>query len=192
LCVESVWLENGAVARLGPSYEVIDAYLSAQAERSAHPGFTGGAGKAVDVESLVVKTCDGRPRHVFPRSQPFIVELTFTLHSTFPGLDVGIYFTNSHGVDVLGESWADTAPVRPSDPGRYVARLQIPPVLAGGDYVLGVWIGSAYETLVHEPAAQRIRLDGSEEHKKRVVHLELPWDVQVHGMAEATGHGVVP
>jgi hypothetical protein len=52
----------------------------------------------------------------------------------------------------------------------------IPPVLNVGDYTIGVWIGTTYETIVDESATAGVRLEGSvKERPYRLVELRIPW-----------------
>jgi hypothetical protein len=68
--------------------------------------------------------------------------------------------------------------VRESQPGEYVASLQVPPMLNVGDYTVGVWFGTAYETILQEMTLHRFRLEGDVKHRpKRIVDLGLPWKI---------------
>jgi ABC-2 type transport system ATP-binding protein/lipopolysaccharide transport system ATP-binding protein len=52
-------------------------------------------------------------------------------------------------------------------------------VLNVGEYVVGVWIGTRYDTFLEEATAARIRLEGDVKGRpRRLVDLQLPWDVQ--------------
>jgi hypothetical protein len=52
-------------------------------------------------------------------------------------------------------------------------------VLNVSDYVVGMWIGTSYETLLMEFTAARFRLEGDVmERPKRAVVLDLPWQVR--------------
>jgi ABC-2 type transport system ATP-binding protein/lipopolysaccharide transport system ATP-binding protein len=56
--------------------------------------------------------------------------------------------------------------------------VTIPPVLNVGEYRVGFWAGTAYETLVWEPGAASFRLEGSARGRpERAVALFLPWQV---------------
>jgi ABC-type polysaccharide/polyol phosphate transport system ATPase subunit len=184
LCVDAVWLERGTIARIGPTSEVIDAYLTAQVEQSTQGSFAE-SNDAVSLHYVRATDSEGKARTAFRRDRSFVVEMAFTVHVPVPGLDTAIFLSTMRGVDVLNEAWSDTASTRASKPGRYLARLEIPPVLAAGEYVIGVWVGSAYETLIHEVTAQRIRLDGIAQRKKRVIQLGLSWDVDTCPSATA-------
>jgi hypothetical protein len=120
-----------------------------------------------------------RPVEVMRRDQPFTVEVRFLVRTAVPGLDVAVHLYNSRGVEVLSEAWGDTMFDRPNGPAEYVARLQIPPLLNVGDYTVGVWIGTRYDTFLQETALRRFRLEGDVRGRpRRVMSLELPWDVR--------------
>jgi ABC-2 type transport system ATP-binding protein/lipopolysaccharide transport system ATP-binding protein len=79
---------------------------------------------------------------------------------------------------VLDEAWSDTEGSRPDRPGTYTVRISVPPVLNVGEYRIGVWAGTSYETLLFQPAATTFRLEGSTKGRpERAVALFLRWDV---------------
>ncbi len=90
------------------------------------------------------------------------------------------------GVQLLDEYWGDTGGVLVPErfPQAYEARVQVPPVLPAGEYFAGYWIGSRYETLIHEPQALAFRLwprpdertDALE--RNRVVQPGVEWSVR--------------
>jgi ABC-type polysaccharide/polyol phosphate transport system ATPase subunit len=176
LCQRAVWLDRGTVASLGPTTEVVDAYLGAHVARdfaASQP-----QGGPVSLEDVTVMDLSGRSLDVFRRDRPFLVELRYTVRTPVPGLDLTAALVNARGVEVLNEHWSDTCPERIGDPGRYVARLEVPPVLNAGDYVIAVWLGTAYETFIWETAARRFRLAGDVKTRPhRAIALGLPWQV---------------
>jgi ABC-type polysaccharide/polyol phosphate transport system ATPase subunit len=176
LCQRAVWLDRGTVASLGPTSEVVDAYLGAHVARdfaTSQP-----QGGPVSLEDVTVMDLSGRSLDVFRRDRPFLVELRYTVRTPVPGLDLTAALVNARGVEVVNEHWSDTCPERIGDPGRYVARLEVPPVLNAGDYVIAVWLGTAYETFIWETAARRFRLAGDVKTRPhRAIALGLPWQV---------------
>jgi ABC-type polysaccharide/polyol phosphate transport system ATPase subunit len=179
LCSHSVWLEHGSVQAIGPTAEVLDDYLGSLVRRKTEEWSTGDNVNPVALRALTILDAIGRPVDVLRRDQPFTIEVRFSVRTSVPGLDLSAPITNMHGVEVLCEGWGDTAAVRPGDPGTYVARLKVPPVLNVGEYVVGVWIGTRYDTFLEEAAAARIRLEGDVKGRpRRLVDLQLPWDVQ--------------
>jgi ABC-2 type transport system ATP-binding protein/lipopolysaccharide transport system ATP-binding protein len=179
LCPRSVWLEQGSVQAIGPTAEVVDTYLGSLVGRRTEAWFAEDPGNPVALQAVTVLDALGRPAEVLRRDQPFTIEVRFSVRDPVPGLDVSLPIINMRGVEVLCEAWGDTAPVRPSGPGSYVARLEVPPVFNVGEYVVGVWIGTRYDTFVEEATAARIRLEGDVKGRpNRLVDLRLPWDVQ--------------
>jgi ABC-type polysaccharide/polyol phosphate transport system ATPase subunit len=176
LCQRAVWLDHGTVASLGPTTEVVDAYLGAQVARDF--AASQAQGGPVSLEDVTVTDLSGRSLDVFRRDRPFLVELRYTVRTPVPGLDLTAALVNARGVEVLNEHWSDTCPERIGHPGRYVARLEVPPVLNAGDYVIAVWFGTAYETFIWETAARRFRLEGDVKTRPhRAIALGLPWQV---------------
>jgi hypothetical protein len=102
---------------------------------------------------------------------------------------VATFVTNLRGVEVLNEALSDVSSQRPAASGEYVARVSVPPVLAAGEYVIGVWLGTAYEVYVQEMTALRLRLRGAGDKDKRVVALGLPWTLENIGASRRLGHG---
>jgi energy-coupling factor transporter ATP-binding protein EcfA2 len=176
LCQRAVWLDRGTVASLGPTTEVVDAYLGAHVARDF--AATQAQEGPISLEDVTVTDLAGRSLDVFRRDRPFVVELRYTIRTSVPGLDLTAALVNARGVEVLNEHWSDTCPERIGDPGRYVARLEVPAVLNAGDYVIAVWFGTAYETFIWETAARRFRLEGDVKSRPhRAIALGLPWQV---------------
>jgi ABC-2 type transport system ATP-binding protein/lipopolysaccharide transport system ATP-binding protein len=177
LCSHAVWLDQGAARATGPAGEVVDTYLGTLGRETEelvddHAG-------PVTLRSVRVLDAGARPVEVMRREQPFTVEVHFQVRVAVPGLDVAVHLYNVRGVEVLSEAWGDTVLDRPNEPAEYVARLQIPPLLNVGEYTVGVWIGTRYDTFVQETALRRFRLEGDVKGRpRRIVSLELPWDVR--------------
>ncbi len=175
LCPGSIWLERGEVAARGPTAAVIDAYLPNTLAVAGTLSASAGEGP-VTLESVTVT--DGTRSGTLRRDRGFSVDVRLALQSRLPGLDVAIYVVNSAGVRIFDEAWSDQDQTRPDGPGRYTVCLSVPPVLNVGKYHVGVWVGSPYETLVHEGAAAVFQLEGSLKGRPdRVVELLLPWGV---------------
>jgi ABC-type polysaccharide/polyol phosphate transport system ATPase subunit len=180
LCPRSVWLEQGSVQAMGPTAEVLDDYLGSLVNRRTEAWFTNEDSKnPVALRAVTILDPLGRPAEVLRRDQPFTIEVSFSVRTSIPGLDLSAPITNMRGVEVLCEGWGDTVPLRAGDPGSYLARLEVPPVLNVGEYVIGVWIGTRYDTFLEEATAARIRLEGDVKGRpRRLVDLQLPWEVQ--------------
>jgi ABC-type polysaccharide/polyol phosphate transport system ATPase subunit len=179
LCQRCVWLDGGQVAAIGQTSEIIDRYLAAQ---SVHPRATRYAGDArgrVSLDAVSVQDAAGQTAEMFRSDSPLSLEVRFTVHDSVPGLDLSAQLVNARGAEVLNEAWSDTVAQRPLEPGQYIARMPIPQILNVGDYVVGIWLGTVYETFLHDTATCRFRLEGDARGRpRRVVNLRLPWDVR--------------
>jgi ABC-type polysaccharide/polyol phosphate transport system ATPase subunit len=179
LCARAVWLDQGQATAIGPATDVVDAYLAAQPRMTGAGANLDDQGEIVGLRSVRIVDAAARPIEVLRRDQPFTVEVRFVLRAAVPGLDVAVHLYNVAGVEVLSEAWGDTTFDRPNDPAEYLARLQIPPVLNVGEYTVGVWVGTRYDTFVQETSLGRFRLDGDVRGRpRRIMSLALPWDVR--------------
>jgi ABC-type polysaccharide/polyol phosphate transport system ATPase subunit len=184
LCRTTVWLERGEVQEWGPTREVIGAYLSSGITRAAQAEYPDRPGETVSLRSASLLDARGEPAAILDRDESFTIEARFVAREAIPGLDITLFVESLRGARVLDEAWSETAPDLRGEPGEYVARVTVPPLLAVGDYAAGIWIGSAYETLVYEEDVLRFRLEGSTKGRAdRVLQLGLDWDVERVGEA---------
>jgi ABC-type polysaccharide/polyol phosphate transport system ATPase subunit len=177
LCPTAVWLEKGSIEQEGTATRVIDSYLA-----SAVGG--GEAGKEpvragpFQLQSVVVSDESGRRSDVLRRDGGFSITVEFSLEERFPGFDLALYVVNSSGGRVFDEAWSDRGEKRPEGPGRYTVALRVPPILNVDEYRVGLWAGTAYETLVHQEVTAVFRLEGSVKGRPdRAVELMLPWEL---------------
>lgn len=178
LCQRGVWLEKGRVQHTGPTAEVVEAYVQAQASGETDI-WNGQLAGPVAVHGVLVTDEAGRPVETLQRDQTVVIEVRYALNTPVQGFDLAAFVTRTDGPVVLCESWADTAADRAGERGSYVARLQIPPLLNVGEYVVDLWMGDPYETFIHERTVQRFSLVGDPQNRMdRLVVLCLPWHVQ--------------
>ena len=178
LCPTAMWLDRGSIQKLGPSAEVVEAYLSSGVA-APEDSFATDAGGPVTLRAVRVTNEAGEPVAVVRRERALVVEVTFSVGTMIPSLDLAISLANMRGVEVLNEAWSDESDTRVTRTGTYVARVQIPPVLNVGEYIVGVWLGTALDTFVHETAARRFRVEGDARGRpNRAVALGLQWQVQ--------------
>jgi ABC-2 type transport system ATP-binding protein/lipopolysaccharide transport system ATP-binding protein len=187
LCDRAVWLERGEVAAIGGTSDIVDAYLGAQVDRSAEQRAADHPNAPVALRDVRVTDASGRAMSVLRRDRPFIIEVHFAARRDLVNLDVAAYVVNMRGVEVLSESWADSTAQRMVSAGDYIARLRVPALLNVGEYLVGVWFGDAYETVLQEDTAHRFRLEGDDGNRpRRIVNLGLPWEVErVGGVVHA-------
>jgi ABC-type polysaccharide/polyol phosphate transport system ATPase subunit len=189
LCPQAVWLERGSVQAIGPTPEVVDAYLGFQVHRSTEERLGQDPHAPVGLDAVIVTDHSGRPIDHLRQDLPFSIEVRISIRVVVPGLDMSIQVFNTRGLELLNEALSDTVSQRPNRPGEYIARLEIPPVLNSGEYIVGVWVGTRFDTFVHETIARRFRLEGGTGGRpNRAVTLNLPWQVaKVDGHDEGYG-----
>jgi hypothetical protein len=179
LCRTTLWLDKGVAKAYGPTQEVVGAYLTSGITRAAHAEFEERPSDVVSLRSATLLDPSGRPAALLDRGQALTVEVRFAVRRRVPGLDVTLFVDSLRGVRVLDEAWSESAPEERGEPGEYVARVTVPPVLAVGDYVAGVWIGNIWDTHVYEEDLLRFRLEGSTKGRAdRLVQLGLEWEVE--------------
>jgi ABC-type polysaccharide/polyol phosphate transport system ATPase subunit len=183
LCRTTAWLDRGAVRAYGPTAEVVDAYLTAGTDLAGRRVYPLREDRAASVLEARVLDAHDAPASALSRDEPVVLEVRFAVREPVPGLDLTVFVQNLRGVRVLEEAWSEKVPDEERGlTGEYVARIAIPPVLAVGEYVAGLWLGSKYDAMFYEDDVLRFRLDGRDHGRpNRVVALGLTWDVRPAG-----------
>jgi len=177
LCPSAIWLEKGGLHQQGTATEVIDSYLASSVQESGSGKDTVHAGP-LHLFSVTVTDDSQRRSDVIRRDAPFTISVDYGLDERIPGFDVALYVVNSNGVRIFDEAWSDLWTQRPEGPGRYTVALKVPPVLNVDEYRVGLWAGTAYETLIHDEITAVFRLEGSVKGRPdRAVELHLPWEL---------------
>jgi ABC-2 type transport system ATP-binding protein/lipopolysaccharide transport system ATP-binding protein len=176
LCPRVLWLDRGRLVQDGRTDQVVTTYL-----RSALDGSTSGViepepGAPVVVERMRVCDSSGQPTAVLPRNEAFVVEVDFVLEREVSGLYLSAVVDTLSGLRVLDEAWSDADPLLLRRAGTYQLRLTVPPVLNAGDYTVGLWMGTPYDTFVWAESVVTFRLEGSALGRPdRILQLGLPW-----------------
>jgi ABC-type polysaccharide/polyol phosphate transport system ATPase subunit len=146
LCARSLWLDEGRVVADGPTVDVVERYLASHAASQLTVDLPVQADHPVQLFWAGITDADGAPFQP-RRDQPFAVRARFHVTEWTADIDLSIYLENDSGVRVIDEAWQETvgagAPWRP--PHDLEASINVPPVLAPGDYVVGVWCATTYE-----------------------------------------------
>jgi homopolymeric O-antigen transport system ATP-binding protein len=187
VCQRAIWLEQGAIRAEGPSEAVIDAYVRSSVAKAAITDFDEAPDKPVQLASVAVTNEDGEVLDAPRRHEPLTLRARFLVRERIPGLDVGFSLQNQRGIQVLEEIWgADTGNALVPDrvPGEYEATLTIPPILAAGDYIVSVWIGTGYTDKFVSEQALGFRLwphpddESKGFSRSRVVQPGVRWEVR--------------
>jgi ABC-type polysaccharide/polyol phosphate transport system ATPase subunit len=189
LCRRAIWLDNGRIRDDGASGDVIERYVRSAVPRNARAVFDLDPEQRVQLASVEVLDDRGRPFETPRRNEALTLVARFVVRERIPGLDFALSLQNQRGVQVLEEDWGldtDSSLVPQRVPETYEARLRVPPVLPAGEYMVGVWIGTRFETFVYEqPFGFRLwpsRDDQSEfMERNRVVQPSVEWSVTALG-----------
>jgi ABC-2 type transport system ATP-binding protein/lipopolysaccharide transport system ATP-binding protein len=173
---------------LGPARDVVAAYLSSGLPDAAERTFAHDPSAAAAL--LTARILDGHGNvsaHV-PRDEPVTVEVRFAIRRPTPTIDLTMVVSTVKGVRVLDEAWSEGAPEERGEPGEYVARVVIPPLLNVGEYTVAFWLGSAYEDFAYVEDALTFRLEGATMGRPdRIVQLRLGWDVDPVDVTRPSG-----
>lgn len=159
LCRRAIWLEHGAIEADGPSEQVVGRYIRGSVERSPHADFVPDEAQRAQVLWAAVVDETGAVVDHAQRGDELTLGVRFVVRERVPSLDLALTLQDRRGIRVLDELWGNTLDVLSvyEPPSEIEVFLTIPPILPAGDYVLGVWVGSSYETfLEHEVLRFRI------------------------------------
>ena len=176
LCSRSIWLEQGKVRDDGPTHQVVRDYLTSGHQLPGGGTAFGSGSAAGRLLGVTVQPADG-PDRPLVREDAVRVRVLLEVLEERVGLDVALFVTDARGVRVLDETLSHGHDVTFAV-GRWSVEVLLPPLLAHGDYTLGVWVGNEYEDLHYEPAAATFTLHGDPAARRdRVVVLNAPFTV---------------
>jgi ABC-type polysaccharide/polyol phosphate transport system ATPase subunit len=152
ICERAIWLEDGEIKHDGPTGGSIDLYLDARGERAASVEFLSEPDKPVQLLSVGIADEAGTLVDAPQRDEPLAVRTRFLVREPVRALDVKIYLMTRRGIRVLEENLSDQQPDADcgSVGGEWEATVVVPPILAAGDYILGVAIRSPYQRFLDE------------------------------------------
>ena len=171
----------GRVRGVGRTADVVDDYLREATPDAGRRTFAEDPDSPVSLLGIDVREADGRSAGRLRREEPFVVEVDLGVRERVPGLDLAVSVETLNGVRLLDEALSDTAqsgsgPL--AGPGRHRVSLTLPPLLMPGEYLVNVWAGTTYETLVWEHGAARLRLEGSHQARPdRLLAAQGVWTV---------------
>jgi len=182
LCSTALWLDAGRVRSLGPTAQVVDAYLTDATPDTGARVFADDLSAAVALTSLRLRSATGAATGRIRSGDAVVVDVAVVVRGIVPGLDLAVSVETPGGTRLLDESLSDTSPAGTVDllnaPGHYTISLTLPPLLMPGEYPVNVWMGTPYETLVWEHSAARLLLEGSHQDRPdRLISSQGAWTV---------------
>src|SRR3954451_310023 len=182
LCSTALWLDAGRVRAVGPTAQVVDAYLLDATPDAGSRVFVDDPALPVALTSLRMLGPTGAATGRVRSDEQVTVEVTVVLRERIPGLDLAVSVETTGGTRLLDESVSDTSATGTTSllnaPGQYVVSLSLPSLLMPGEYVVNVLIGTTYETFVWEHSAGWLRLEGSHKGRSdRLISSQGTWTV---------------
>jgi ABC-type polysaccharide/polyol phosphate transport system ATPase subunit len=147
ICRRGIWLDDGEIKHDGPATRSIELYLDARGERASYVEFPPDPEQAIQLVRVGITTPSGAALDAPRRDEAFVIRTRFLVRERTRGLDLKLYLVTQRGVRVLEENLSDHEPDAACGDvvGEWEASIVIPPVLAAGDYVLGVAMQSPYQ-----------------------------------------------
>jgi len=170
LCRRAIWLDEGRIRSDGDAPDVLDMYLRSTVQAATRVDVPLQLHSPIERLSLMLLGNRSELKDTPRRDQPLTFQIGFTARQRLVGVDAAVYVIDRHGARIINENLSDTGETISGPPQKYLISLTVPPLLAAGEYVVGVWLGNNDE-----------RLFGGE--LLRLTILPLPQDREesVHG-----------
>lgn len=143
ICKKVIWLKNGQVEMVGQTDVVIDKYLG-NARSQAVTIFHNEKPKVAQINKISILDKDGRPSSMIPITEPFKIEIDFSVTQELPSLVPSIYFYSQGDLLMVSSETDSTGQYKTHAPGRYTTTISVPAFLFNvGNY--------SFSTLLHNP-----------------------------------------
>lgn len=200
LCERAMLLDRGQVIMDGPASQVVDQYQSSHLTAAAHWERSVSLQNSPEFSfiSATARDEDGKACSNFQADRPIHIDLVYEVRRQMTACQVGVYFTNSTGIQVFGTADTDIQNVSaiPRVPGTYRAEFVIPGhFLAPGRYNMNLSAHmprrnsyeSIYDAIGFEvlPTGSLESLDG----RKQVVSPLFVWHTDSTSASEVHGYG---
>lgn len=176
LCTKSLWLDHGTVRQMGPTEQVVDAYMRSSAPQSRGVTLEADPAAAAQIVGVSLAHDDGTETTTLTTRASAWISFDVVVNDAPPGLDVSCLVATRSGTPLIGELLSDAGTLAISTPGRYRVGCHLPAVLVPGEYVISVWMGTAYETVQQLDDVLGFTVEGDDQgRKRRLVKLSTKW-----------------
>lgn len=175
LCATSVWLDKGRVQRIGPSEQVIGDYMHSSAPHSNEVTFEPNASKSAQIVAVSLLDAEGNESPTLTTRAEARITVDVVVNEAIPALDISCLVATRSGTALIDESLSDQGPNEIGLPGRYQVACRLPAVLAPGEYVVSVWLGSVYENIEMLDDVLGFFVEGDAMERRRLIKLSTDW-----------------
>jgi hypothetical protein len=167
---------------------VLDSYLRTTVPPVRHVAVPLPAEAMIDDLTLTVRDETAEQVEAPRRDEPLTFEVAFTARQPLRALDMSVFIIDRHGVRIVNENLSDAGRTISGPPQAYRIRLVVPPLLAAGDYVVGMWLGTNDE-LVFRGEVLRMTVRPLPSDREGSVHgavrPSVQWNVETPPAASA-------
>jgi lipopolysaccharide transport system ATP-binding protein len=140
LCNKCILLDQGRLVKCGQTEEVVEAYINRKQSVNyvCHAEFAEDSGKEIaQVYRVSIKNRDGNEGSIYEIFEPILLEVEYEIKKPLVGVALGFsIYKNRGAVCHSFDTDINSQLLNRREPGRYLARVAIPPVLRAGNYVL--------------------------------------------------------
>lgn len=191
ICPKTICIEDGRVAEIGPTGQVVQNYLTRG--QAGTNGSYSQAPEALDGQAVIYKVvvlnAEGKENGTVNLAEPFSVEIQYELRTPLSGLSVGLQVLAEDGyTSIFSLSDPELCPERleKRNPGRYRAIVRFPScALNTGAFYLRVGISSRFSIYA---VVENLRFEVTDNvgilqmlgqaRKPSISALQLPWEVE--------------
>jgi lipopolysaccharide transport system ATP-binding protein len=188
-CSKAILLSEGTIAGKGDIQGIINQYLAAHETHDGQRRFPPDDTKAVHFSRISLIDADGSPSSNFDMNGPIEVRLEYEVREVVPYGLFGVRVSTIDGVAIFTSCHLDTAERSESElvPGRFVARMVIPPRLLGsGSYTLTINVVDTQmhviehfdDIMVFEVTDMGTGRWRARDYRRGVVNVDLPWQIE--------------
>ncbi len=187
LCQTTVWIDRGRIRLAGPTRSIIDAYLASGTTPTNDHRFGLDPSAAAQITEVALVGADGRPRSTLHSGSSAWLQVDLVVNDSIPELDLAFIVSTRSGVDLFDEGLADTGCHDISTPGVYRVRAHVPDLLAPGEYVISLWLGTQLEDFAKHEHVLAFTVDGDVvDRPRRRIRLGTEWETSQKGDSGTT------
>jgi hypothetical protein len=179
LCPNVIWLDKGSMRASGPAADVIADYTRTSAGPASMFSFALDPSAAAQITAVALVDGQGNPQAVLNTWSEAWIQIDVVVNEPLPGLDASGMVSTKGGVSLLHEALSDCGQAGLFERGRHRWRCPLPPNFTPGEYVIGVWLGTAFETLQFDDNVLTFSIDGDDAGRpERLLRFGNRWDLE--------------
>ena len=145
LCQRAIWLDEGRVQAQGSAHDVLDRYLRTSVQAARRIDVSLRPHSPIGGFSLSLVGAQATATGAHRRNEPLTFEIELNARRKIVGVDPAIYIVDRHGVRIVSEQLSFSLEPITGPAQVYRVRFRMAPVLAAGEYLVGVSLGDINE-----------------------------------------------